>query len=54
MFSRLSAGLGLPVGSDDRQMIIEMPPHSAGFQSPVPLIMNVRIARATGEIMSCK
>ncbi|KAF7557673.1 hypothetical protein G7046_g5980 [Stylonectria norvegica] len=49
---RLSAGLGLPVAADDRQLRADLPRASAGFEPPLPLIINVRITRATGEIMT--
>lgn len=51
---RLSSGLGLAAGADERQLRIEFPRHAIGFQSPIALIINVRIARATDDIMSCK
>ena len=50
---RLSAALGLPMAVDDRQLQADLPRPSAGFQPPLPLIINIRIARATGEIMTC-
>lgn len=50
---RLSVGLGLPFGADDRQLRAELPKASRGFESPLPLIINIRIARATSEIMTC-
>ncbi|KAM5356448.1 hypothetical protein ACJ41O_003094 [Fusarium nematophilum] len=49
---RLSAGLGLPTGADDRQLRSELPRQSAGFQNPLPMIINIQIAQATGEIMT--
>lgn len=49
---RLSAGLGLPTGADDRQLRADLPKGSAGFHPPLPMILNIRIARATGEIMT--
>ncbi|PLB48464.1 hypothetical protein P170DRAFT_411341 [Aspergillus steynii IBT 23096] len=49
---RLSSGLGLPAGADERQLRADLPRHSVGFQSPVALIINIRIARATDDIMS--
>ncbi|KAK4922725.1 hypothetical protein LTR66_016577, partial [Elasticomyces elasticus] len=49
---RLSSGLGLAAGADERQLCIELPRHAAGFQSPVALAINVRIARVTDDIMS--
>lgn len=53
MLRRLSSGLGLAAGADERQLRAGFPRHSAGFQSPVALNINVRIARITDEIMSC-
>jgi hypothetical protein len=50
---RLSSGLGLAAGADERQLRAGFPRHVAGFQSPVALNINVRIARITDEIMSC-
>ncbi|KAK1144529.1 hypothetical protein N8T08_005402 [Aspergillus melleus] len=49
---RLSSGLGLAAGADERQLRIEFPRHAIGFQSPIALIINVRIARTTDDIMS--
>lgn len=49
---RLSAGLGLPMGVDERQIRADLPKSAAGFQAPLPLIINIQIARATGEIMT--
>ncbi|OQE17953.1 hypothetical protein PENSTE_c019G08083 [Penicillium steckii] len=49
---RLSSGLGLAAGADERQLRAGFPRHVAGFQSPVALNINVRIARITDEIMS--
>ncbi|KAH6981645.1 hypothetical protein BKA56DRAFT_719715, partial [Ilyonectria sp. MPI-CAGE-AT-0026] len=49
---RLSAALGLPTGADDRQLRADLPRPSAGFQPPMPLIINIQIARITGEIMT--
>ncbi|KAF7595024.1 hypothetical protein BBP40_007625 [Aspergillus hancockii] len=49
---RLSSGLGLAAGADERQLRAELPQQVVGFQSPVALVINVRIARATDEIMS--
>ncbi|KAJ5110131.1 hypothetical protein N7532_002776 [Penicillium argentinense] len=49
---RLSSGLGLAAGADERQLRAGYPQHAAGFQSPVALTINVRIARITDEIMS--
>ncbi|KAE8374877.1 FAD-linked oxidoreductase-like protein [Aspergillus bertholletiae] len=49
---RLSSGLGLAAGSDERQLRAELPRQAIGFQSPIALAINVRIARATDEIMS--
>jgi proline utilization trans-activator len=39
---------------DDRQIRAELPRPFAGFQSPLPLNINIRIARVTGEIMTCR
>ncbi|RSL73813.1 hypothetical protein CEP54_000025 [Fusarium duplospermum] len=47
---RLSAGLGLPTGTDDRQLRAEMPRAAAGFQNPLPMIINIKIAQVTGKI----
>lgn len=47
---RLSAGLGLPMGADERQLRTDLPKPAVGFQPPQPLIVNIQIARATGEI----
>ncbi|KAI8655062.1 Proline--tRNA ligase [Fusarium keratoplasticum] len=47
---RLSAGLGLPTGTDDRQLRSEMPRPAAGFQNPLPMIINIKIAQVTGKI----
>jgi hypothetical protein len=49
---RLSSGLGLAAGADERQLRTELPRHAVGFQSPIALTINVRIARVTDEIMS--
>ncbi|KAJ3532353.1 hypothetical protein NM208_g8478 [Fusarium decemcellulare] len=49
---RLSAGLGLPTGTDERQMRSEFPRSSAGFQNPLPMIINIQIAQVTGKIMT--
>ncbi|KAF6828981.1 fungal specific transcription factor [Colletotrichum plurivorum] len=49
---RISAGLGLPASVDDRQITFDLPGPSPGFESPEALNINVRIARATGEIMT--
>lgn len=54
LFRRLSAGLGFPTGADDRQLRAELPQPSAGFQPPLPLIINIQIAQVTGEIMTCE
>ena len=51
---RLSSGLGLAAGADERQLRTELPRHAVGFQSPIALTINVRIARVTDEIMSSK
>ncbi|KZF23871.1 hypothetical protein L228DRAFT_282548 [Xylona heveae TC161] len=50
---RLSSSLGLAAGADERQLHAELPHNAIGFQSPIPLSINVRIARATDDIMSC-
>ncbi|KAM0713407.1 hypothetical protein Q7P37_010369 [Cladosporium fusiforme] len=50
---RLSSALGLPVGVNDRQVKIETPWHSPGFESPVPMCINIKIAQITGKIMDC-
>lgn len=42
------------MAADDRQIRVELPRPYAGFQSPVPMIINARIARATGVIMTCE
>ncbi|ETS86216.1 hypothetical protein PFICI_00044 [Pestalotiopsis fici W106-1] len=49
---RIAASLGLPVAADDRQFATELPLTSPGFASPDALGINVRIARATGDIMT--
>ncbi|KAL0943278.1 zn 2cys6 transcription factor [Colletotrichum truncatum] len=49
---RISAGLGLPASVDDRQITFDLPGPSPGFESPEALNINVRIARATSEIMT--
>ncbi|KAJ5549541.1 hypothetical protein N7513_006775 [Penicillium frequentans] len=49
---RLSSGLGLAAGADERQLRAGYPRHAVGFQSPVAITINVRIARITDEIMS--
>lgn len=54
MFRRLSAGLGLPMGADERQLRTDLPKPAVGFQPPLPLIVNIQIARATGEITTSK
>jgi len=51
---RLSAGLGLPTGADERQIRADFPKPSAGFQPPLPMVTNIKIARVTGEIAYCK
>jgi hypothetical protein len=53
-FRRLSSGLGLAAGADERQLRTELPRNAMGFQSPIALAINVRIARVTDDIMSCK
>ncbi|KAH7322605.1 fungal-specific transcription factor domain-containing protein [Stachybotrys elegans] len=49
---RLSAALGLPMSIDERQIRANLPKAAPGFQQPLPLIINIQIARATGEIMT--
>ncbi|OQE47415.1 hypothetical protein PENCOP_c001G05572 [Penicillium coprophilum] len=49
---RLSSGLGLAAGADERQLQTELPRNAMGFQSPIALAINVRIARVTDDIMS--
>ncbi|CAI7657728.1 unnamed protein product [Penicillium glandicola] len=49
---RLSSGLGLAAGADERQLRTELPRNAMGFQSPIALAINVRIARVTDDIMS--
>ncbi|KAG0161120.1 hypothetical protein PDIDSM_8653 [Penicillium digitatum] len=49
---RLSSGLGLAAGADERQLRTEIPRNAMGFQSPIALAINVRIARVTDDIMS--
>lgn len=51
-FRRLSSGLGLAAGADERQLRTELPRNAMGFQSPIALAINVRIARVTDDIMS--
>ncbi|OQD83581.1 hypothetical protein PENANT_c016G01491 [Penicillium antarcticum] len=51
---RLSSGLGLAAGADERQLRTELPRNAVGFQSPIALAINVRIARVTDEIMSTR
>lgn len=51
---RLSSGLGLAAGADERQLRTELPRNAMGFQSPVALAINVRIARVTDDIMSSR
>lgn len=53
-FRRLSSGLGLAAGADERQLRTELPRNAMGFQSPIALAINVRIARVTDDIMSSK
>lgn len=40
------------MGVDERQIRADLPKPAAGFQPPLPLIINIQIARATGEIMT--
>ncbi|TDZ19579.1 Proline utilization trans-activator [Colletotrichum orbiculare MAFF 240422] len=49
---RISAALGLPASVDDRQISFDLPGPAPGFGSPEALNVSVRIARATGEIMT--
>ncbi|OLN89017.1 putative transcriptional regulatory protein C3C7.04-like protein 3 [Colletotrichum chlorophyti] len=49
---RICAGLGRPASVDDRQLSFDLPGPSPGFDPPEPLNVNVKIARATGEIMT--
>ncbi|CAG8232124.1 unnamed protein product [Penicillium salamii] len=51
---RLSSSLGLAAGADERQLRVGLPRHAIGFQSPVALTINIRIARVTDNIMSCR
>ncbi|KGO42972.1 Transcription factor, fungi [Penicillium expansum] len=51
---RLSSGLGLAAGADERQLRTELPRNAMGFQSPIALSINVRIARVTDDIMSSR
>ncbi|KAL3252956.1 hypothetical protein ABHI18_009814 [Aspergillus niger] len=51
VYIRLSSGLGLAGGADERQLRSGFPRHAVGFTSPVAIIINVRIARITDEIM---
>jgi hypothetical protein len=53
-YSRLSTGLGLPPGVDGRQLRAELPRPFSGYQHPLPMIINLRIAQMTGEIMTCE
>ncbi|PWY96654.1 hypothetical protein BO94DRAFT_17034 [Aspergillus sclerotioniger CBS 115572] len=49
---RLSSGLGFAAGADERQLRAELPRPAIGFQSPLALTINIRIARTTDPIMS--
>lgn len=49
---RLSAALGVPMGVDERQIRADLPQPAPGFDDPVPLLVNVQIARQTGDIMT--
>ncbi|PYI00502.1 hypothetical protein BO78DRAFT_465280 [Aspergillus sclerotiicarbonarius CBS 121057] len=49
---RLSSGLGFAAGADERQLRAELPRQAIGFQSPLALAINIRIARTTDCIMS--
>jgi len=40
------------MGADERQLRTNLPKPAVGFQPPLPLIINIQIARATGEIMT--
>jgi proline utilization trans-activator len=53
-YRRLSSGLGLAGGADERQLRAGFPRHAVGFPSPVAITINVRIARITDEIMCCE
>lgn len=39
---------------DDRQLRADLPRPSAGFQPPLPLIINIKIAQITSDIMACR
>ncbi|KAJ0132329.1 hypothetical protein HZ326_24577, partial [Fusarium oxysporum f. sp. albedinis] len=49
---RLSTGLGFPPGVDGRQLRAELPRPFSGYQHPLPMIINIRIAQTTDEIMA--
>ncbi|KAL5608671.1 hypothetical protein FOVSG1_003352 [Fusarium oxysporum f. sp. vasinfectum] len=49
---RLSTGLGFPPGVDGRQLRAELPHPFSGYQHPLPMIINIRIAQTTDEIMA--
>lgn len=53
-YSRLSTGLGFPPGVDGRQLRAELPRPFSGYQHPLPMIINIRIAQTTDEIMACE
>lgn len=42
------------MAADDRQLSTELPQDAPGFPSPQAIIINVKIARTTGDIMTCK
>lgn len=39
---------------DDRQLRADLPRPSAGFQPPLALIINIKIAQITSDIMACR
>ncbi|RKK58081.1 hypothetical protein BFJ67_g3157 [Fusarium oxysporum f. sp. cepae] len=49
---RLSTGLGFPPGVDGRQLRAELPRPFSGYQHPLPMTINIRIAQTTDEIMA--
>jgi hypothetical protein len=42
------------MGADERQLRTDLPKPAVGFQPPLPLIVNIQIARATGEITTSR
>lgn len=53
-YRRLSTSQGLPAGLNNVQNLnFGLPGPSAAFQSPTALLINLKIARVTGDIMSC-